>query len=322
MSKWLLNLSALALSATLIGCASEAEKQERRENAYDLSGTYSASRSTGSELDMNFEIINESGRHDIMVKVQRLEAESSKERDLLTAQGIDADQVFAHFGRELTMGKGYNKKHLEGGQNISDDFGASTRFFVCTEEYQYNKEYQIMYCLSGYLTKRERVMSGNLELRWFRSREVTIDGKPGTEYSAENTALSYKTDVKSVFYRQYLGQWSGDVYVIDGDFDGRKLGQLKIREDRGQNQFVTEPNVAAISFHGESFTYNALASQTDLALLKNPEFPAVQAVYQSESGKRIVMFGQIWSLGDLTGSVTLIDGPTQTDLATFRLKKD
>ncbi len=91
-------LSVFLMSA----CASEEEKRERQENAYDISGDYKVSQSAGSEIDMNLSIHNESGRHDILINLERLGAMSSKEISLLKAQGINPTMVANHFTNKFT----------------------------------------------------------------------------------------------------------------------------------------------------------------------------------------------------------------------------
>ncbi|MGE0528927.1 MAG: hypothetical protein AB7P49_17820, partial [Bdellovibrionales bacterium] len=312
----------LVLSMVLAACASDAEKQERRENAFDVSGSYKATRASGSDLDIGFEIANESGRHDIVIRLERLSPVTDKEREFLTSAGLDADRVFKHFGSHLELGRGYDKKHLEGGENVSDSFGESTRFFVCTPEFQYDAEYRLLYCLGGSISKKDKNMDGRLELRWIRERKVTIDGKAGKEISAANMELKFRSDVSQVFYKQYLGHWSGDIFQLREDFDISSFGTLVLVQNFSSDTYVVQPKRETIPYRGESYTYDSKASQFSIEDLKRPSYPAVQAVFQGPHGKRIVLFGQIWSLGNLTGNIVLIESEKQTDLATFRHKKD
>jgi len=54
--KLFINVSLLLI---LMSCASESEKEERRQNAFDLTGTYTTSLKTGSEVNMTMDIHNE-----------------------------------------------------------------------------------------------------------------------------------------------------------------------------------------------------------------------------------------------------------------------
>ncbi len=314
-------LSAFALLT--VACTSEKEKEERRENAFDVSGFYKTSQSSGSTVDMNFEIHNESGRHDIVSNLERTSDFTDQERQLLVAQGLDADKIFAHFRGSLVLGKGYNSGHLEGGENVSRDFGESSEFFVCTPTYKYDAEYSLAYCLSGLVKKKDKVVDGGLSLRWMRSRKVTVEGEERTEYSADQVELKYHSDISLIFYKQYLGAWSGEVFPLANDFATQVFERLSLTELPDGASFSAQLSQASsFVYQNETYNYDSTASKGDISLLKESDYPAVQIVLRSESGKRIVLFGQLWSLGDFTGSITLIDGANQKDLATFRLKKD
>lgn len=312
----------LALLGFLSACASEAEKQERRENSFDLSGDYKTSMSKGSELDMNLQIQNESGRHNIVAYVERLNPISAKEIALLKAQGINHETVSTHFKNKMVLGKGSDGYRLDGGDNISTDFGESSQFHVCTAALKYNAEYEISYCVAGTALKSSKTMKGNLSLHWLRQRPVTVDGKASTEHTSGNASLAFKSDMSLIFYKQYLGIWSGDVHSTLGNVNTESFKKMMVREI-SDNAFETSiPGLNSFSYQNETYTYEARYSQLLLDYLKKPEYPAIQMGFKGPNGKRIVWIGQIWSLGNFTGSITLILPDTQVDIGTFRMKKD
>lgn len=313
-------LSALSLIFA-IGCASEAEKQERKENAYDVSGAYKASTSSDSEVGLSFEIKNESGRHDILIQLDRLEPYTTKEAKFLEASGIDAQQVFDHFGSSLTLGAGYNPDHVVGGENVSKDFGESSQFFVCTSPYEYDERSKITYCLSGVVHKDGESLKGALQLRLTQTTKAVVDGEEVTKVSINQTELEYKSNANLAFHKQYLGSWTGPFYTSGGSFDMSQLQGLTIEPAPDSNYKMKLTDINVLEHQGETYAYDASLSQMNVDEVKSADYPTIQSVYRGPENKRIVVFGQIWSLGDFTGVVFLVDEASEQELATFRLNK-
>lgn len=314
-------LTLTSLLYLLSGCASEAEKKERRENAFDVSGGYKVRQSSGSELDMDFVIENESGRHDILVSLERLSERTQKEKGFLSQHGLDPMSVDSLFGPSLELGRGYHPE-FEGGENISKDFGASSEFFVCTPKQSPMMDVWLSYCLSGKIQKQQRKMNGDLSLHWLK-KEVKKDpeGQEYVEYSSDQVSLAYKTDVSQIFYKQYLGSWRGEVFLLDSQLQANGIGELKIQENPNST-FTVQPMVmASVTYGGEAYQWDASKSTEDISSLRDPNYPALAMVYTAPSGKMIALIAQIWSLGDLTGTVTYIHGTELKDLATVRLQK-
>lgn len=307
----------------LFSCASEEEKQERRENAYDLSGGYKVRMTNGSEVDMDFVITNESGRHDIVIELDRLSNLTDKEINFLRGVQEDPSKVNSSFGNKLILGKGVTHNHPEGGENISDDFGESTRFYVCTEPLVTNHQTELKYCLKGEVKKQDKVMNGILFLSWTRKTEkVDSNGQSYVEYSFEQVDLSYHSDLNAVFYKQYLGSWYGEVFLLTNDIDKNIFSQIRIEEKNIEGKFILSPiNANTFKYKGELFTWYDKESSGDILELRDPMYPAVQLVYVGQSGKRIVLIGQLWSLGDFTGTIALIEANVASELGTFRHKK-
>lgn len=162
----------------LSACLSEEEKQARRDNVYDISGKYQTV--ADSEIQFNFEVTNESGKHDIFVTLNRTTPLTDEERELLSKLKQDhnlSDETIFNQPTQITFGKGSSiESYFEGGDNISDDFGKSSRFFVCSNDspkYKSNKQeadkkditLKIRYCLTGSVKKESKqIIDGRLIL--------------------------------------------------------------------------------------------------------------------------------------------------------------
>lgn len=310
-------LSVLFITA----CASEEEKKERRENSLDISGGYKTSVSGGSQLDMQFEIKNESGRHDIIVNLERYSGLTAREKNILASQKIGLDFVTNQFiARPLILGQGYTSLQLDGGENISSDFGESSEFFVCTNAVRYNAEYEVYYCLNGTVRKKEKIMHGKLVLRTRRTQKVIENGQNVTKVSWTETESMFQSNLEQVFYKQYLGAWSGEGYSLLSDINLNQFEKLQILEV-GENNFLTS-FTQNIFYQGEEYSLDVNKNIQNIDLLKLSDYPSLEVTYVSKSGRRIMLFAQIWSLGELTGTVVWVDGTTVIDVATIRLKKD
>ncbi len=157
-------LSITALSWTLSGCASEAEKEARRENAFDLAGQYTSTSRAGSSIEFNMNISNESGRHDVVASMDRALAITNQESTFLqNRHSINPATVSSYFTKTLALGRG-SQNSLEGGENISDDFGESSRVSLCTNSFKYDSQKSLRYCMSGTIRKTDFVLRGQLTL--------------------------------------------------------------------------------------------------------------------------------------------------------------
>lgn len=188
----------IVLSIFLSGCLSEEEIKARQENAFNLSGTY---QTTGaSEVQFNFTVTNQEGKHDILVQVNRTSPLSDKEKGFLSGlvkeHGIPERPLMAQ-PFPTTFGANPDnvmldtlEKAIEGGDNISDNFGKTSRFRVCSDSSEYesrkveqgakNMKLHIFYCLSGIVKKENKniVEEGELSLNASYNYEF-VDEKEG-----------------------------------------------------------------------------------------------------------------------------------------------
>ncbi len=244
-----------------------------------------------------------------------------QETQLLTAQNINPEVVKNFFKNPLILGQGFSSIQLDGGENISNDLGETSEFFVCSPRLQYNAEYTVEYCMTGKISKKDKKMDGKLSLSWTRSRQVVKDGKSEVVITSAQVDLIYKSDANQVFYKQYFGSWSGDSFSLINGFTTNQLQKLEIQE-RESGKYLVKFNNNSLTYNGEVFTFQESENLVDVSELLVSEFPAIGSIYLAPSGRKLVLVAQIWSLGDLTGTVVLIQGDDLLDVATVRLKKD
>lgn len=191
------NLKILLVNVFLFlgACVSDKEKTVRRENAFDINGSYRAE--LGGRDGLNFQIINEKGHHDIVIKLNREGHFKENEKKFLARleqdHGIKInDNMLFEKSKKIILGKGYFWLNdvQRGGENISDNFGKTSKFFVCSRGrsiYRIHKDLAffsslrhldeqskdairsaklvIKYCLSGEVKKEVRnVIKGQLQL--------------------------------------------------------------------------------------------------------------------------------------------------------------
>ena len=206
-----LQYTLIALSIFLSGCLSEQEIKARQENAFDLSGTYKTTED--SEVQLNFTINNQNAAHDILVHVDRTTPLLNKEKDFLselteehgTPVALLTNHVFpTTFGGDT----GLFNEIIDGGDNISDDFGQTSRFHICSgnspeheskkvEKGKKNIRFEIYYCLSGTVKKETKniIENGRLSLQASYRYDLTgEDGGTGVSSHEKEIELQYRAE--------------------------------------------------------------------------------------------------------------------------------
>ena len=114
--------------ASLSGCLSDDEKKARAACALDVSGDYDEVRPAGTTAG-KLVVTNESDKTDVQLAFTR-GAIYDGEQAFIDRLKNDADKTAVT--ASLTLGTGDDKiaRGLAGGQNISDDFGASSKVSV------------------------------------------------------------------------------------------------------------------------------------------------------------------------------------------------
>lgn len=328
MKKYVLTLLGVVF---LISCASEAEKEERQETAFDISGGYQSLATEGSEVEMIFEIKNESGRHNIMAIVERLGPLTEKETAVL-ANRVNVQNVYTHFFKEpLVLGEGYHET-LPGGENISEDFGETSKFLVQSKPLKYVLEspdhyYEVKYILKGSFKKDVPTVTGDLTMEIKEITQAKDDGRILNTTSLEPVTLKYNSTAKKPFYKQYLGTWEGELEAKSAT--KRLLERDSLDLDLFKTVLVTEENelvsmklpMTTFEFKGNKYDYVPTESQLESKDFRRSSSPEVKVLFKGPENKRILLIGHILNLGSFTGQLFYINGNTQEVLATFRHKK-
>src|SRR4051812_15882313 len=183
----IVNLGFLALPILFVACAqpSEAEKQKRRENAFDVAGGYSATSASGSEVELAMQIANKGARSDISITVDRSSPLTAQENAKLTAWGIKDSDWKNVIGNKIVLDADEEARE-NGGSNVSDDFGKTDKVYVRTKTFTLSPNVQGDYSLRGSFKKEDLSFVGTLSLNLSRTTQTTgEDGKPATRLELE-----------------------------------------------------------------------------------------------------------------------------------------
>ena len=205
-------ITLMIFSSFLSGCLSEEEKQARRDNAFDISGSWQTEAS--SEVQFTFEITNQTEKYDISVTLTRTSPVTEKEKQLLqkakTDHGIASEDIL-NPPTQITFGGEPDPfgDYLDGGENISDNFGKSSRFYVCgdnpaeyestkTETGKKNIKLGVRWCFSGTVKKENKnlIEDGELSLIVGQSYEKTDGNGFGSETEGK-VSFKYKAQKAS-----------------------------------------------------------------------------------------------------------------------------
>lgn len=323
------------ISLTMSACLSSSEKQERRQDAYDISGVYSiTSKSDG--LQMNFEIKNRNDvRSDIEIYLNRSGALTDSEKRLLAKYGLD-ESLLLDFIMDPNL-LFYSPQPFSGGNNISRDNGKTTEFFSCTTKnlvYHEVAGYQrasIEYCFDGVVTRKTQLMAGQLilNLTLVRPRE---NNKEFSDTDYDFAKLSFSTPFQKGFASQYIGDWTGQLYGTQDQYLSQIIGVQF--EKINESIFVVYPLYLVVSpadedhvrkdsivFEKENYRFSSVNENLDE--LSQSEYPMVRIVYVNESNtKRLVFIGTIWSLGNYSGNVVLIKNGIEEKVGSFQFSKN
>ena len=200
----------IILSIFLSGCLSEEEIKARQENAFDIAGTYKTTED--SEVQLNFTITNQNVKHDILVQFNRTSplplTDQEKElfSDLAKKHGVSVETLTskpfpAIFGGNFDS----FSKSMDGGENISSNFGKTSRFHVYSDnppEYESKKvveggknvKLQIQYSFSGTVKKESKnVIEGKLSLDASYHYDTDTDDGFGIAFHGR-VELNYKAE--------------------------------------------------------------------------------------------------------------------------------
>ena len=301
-----------------VSCASQEEKQERKQNAFDLSGQYASTKH--SETKLSLSISNETGRHDVLVKAKR-NGLTEEEVDFFQNNNIAIQKVRNHFGNSFVIGKG-EQNTLEGGENVSKDFGDSSELKVYSKEVPLSDNRYLEYWLQGTIHKDDFVLKGTLSAKVYRKKQNN-QGDLEIEFLDE-VSMNFEVSNDGFFYTQYFGRWKGKVEIYSefkNDFQSLKqLKDLSLKETRNADFFYVKNVPAQLSFNGKRFAFKQI--RYPIEQLSEPNVPALKVTYESRQGnEKLLMLGKILSLGQLTGLFVSVKVGQETPVGSFELKK-
>ena len=142
---------------------------ERQDHALDVSGAYETLPT--SEVQLNIDINNQENINDIFILINRMNFLTKKEQELLLKlkkiHNLPDDLNI--FNQPVSFILGAENFKLE---NVSNDFGKTSQFIVCSDKSKYtnqkqinDKIFEIFYCLTGNIkNKNKSLIRGQLFL--------------------------------------------------------------------------------------------------------------------------------------------------------------
>lgn len=207
-TNWITKLfTAVTVLAVASGCLSEEEKEARRAWAYDISGEYDEAREEGVEAG-EVTITEESSKNDIKITFVRgaIYAGEQEYIDL-----IADDDERALVVAELVLGEGESEaqESLVGGENISDNFGESSKLsvggpsFDATPKLEGATDAKVSYAMSAEILNQSDELRGTLTVRY-------QDHRPDPD-DAEETELHTESESFDIVLKRRAGPIDGDV---------------------------------------------------------------------------------------------------------------
>ncbi|MBY0415558.1 MAG: hypothetical protein K2Q18_15400 [Bdellovibrionales bacterium] len=299
--KLFLNLVLLlSLSAAMTSCGvSPEEKEQRRSDAFDISGSYAIS---ASGTGMNLEIKNEGGnRSNVYVVVDR-NGFTSKEEQAFASEGIPLNMV-EKFRTNFEVGKGKDlMSYLTGGENISTDGGITTKVSLSTStsEGLDAGDYSVHYFFYARMIKGSSTLSGTLTM--YVRKYATINGQK-QETSSHSYDIPFTAKTENTFSTQYFGMWSGtktmNIDALNAVFYSVSFTQ------RDFSTYIVTCAKNSFDYDGETYTLSNNSRPT--SDFSNLIAPKVNFEFSGNRGSRMRVLGNIYSLGRYSGVVTLND---------------
>ena len=309
----------LIMLLPLISCdLSDEEIDLRQNNAFDISGKYETNLED-SDLEMTLFITNENGRHDILIELQR-NGLTDKEKELFNSLNLDLFQIEESFDERFKLGQGPTNE-FSGGENISDDLGETSSIYVNSKSLKLYNEYEITYSLNANISKNDYVLRGSLDTI-ITKPTITTDKDGISTYSSElisHMKQSFNAKTDSAYYRQYLGEWCGQIELNTSSHSNiQEIKSFSINLD-GFDFFNLSAKKQSISFEGNS--YVLVKNNFSIDDLVDYYTPAIEIEYRLNDDTSIFFFGNIYSLGNFSGPIILIDRNGEEVIGNFQFIK-
>jgi hypothetical protein len=310
---------------------SEEEKEERQINAFDLSGGWMTDSrmgvpSTGIYDGVTLFISNEGNdRSNIKIEVIR-DAWSSEEENFVDALPIsfgDKQRIKNKYDGTFILGQGQHQD-LIGGENISDDFGESSKVYVTTngrEALKTANDVEINYYLDAKINRNDFVLRGSLRMIATKLIEE-VDEFGNTSYHFEqlgSKVLNFRATNETAYYQQYFGTWSGKAVTTSYDVEGLNLLTQVRLSQFDDEMFSLSPNISTLYFRGERFELSQ--SLSGLIELKIVQHPTLDFTFIGSNGSILHFGGSVRSLGHFSGSVEYISDLEIETIGYFDFKR-
>lgn len=297
-----------SITTTLLSCGvtTHEERQERRADAFDISGAYNIS----SENGLKFEIINEGERSNVYAEVKR-DGFSKGEEEAFTRQNIPLNRV-DYLRTNLKIGKGKDIiASMSGGENISTDGGETSKLSI----YSYyspldDNSITITYSINATMVKSTATLSGTFKMSI--GKRTVVDGK-STYTVVDGYETSFKTNNGQSFSSQYMGTWNGSFETSSASEIASAFSNINF--SMSGSMVTIKSALNSFSYNGENF---AIANNTKALSTFTAKHPVIYFEFLGNRGSRVQVSGTVYSLGRFSGTVMLSDG---TQLGSFNFSK-
>lgn len=310
-------LISTLMTLAMMGCGlSPEEREQRRENAFDIQGKYELSIPSSETYTNNtkLEIQNETDRSNVLGIIDRDDFTNSEIKAFNNAN-ISLNDV-EKFRTHFIIGKGKNNRIL-GGENISYDMGNTSNLYLTTN---YNELLNIddkivEYSIIGSIAKNDFKLKGKINLTIYQIIKTTNSSESKTLASVD---IPFTSKTQNKLYKQYMGTWSGsmltDDQVLNQSFSALTFDQVT------DSYFSISSTHPQFYYEGENF--KILNQNRPLNDLTKKQSPDINVEYVGSNGSKLVISGTIYSLGLFTGVIYKIDSiANTTQLGSFKFKR-
>ncbi len=178
------------------GCVSEQEKQARRACALDVSGDYSEVRPDGVAAG-SLTAENESDKTDVKLAFTR-GALYDGEQAFIDRLANDDDKSAVAAALDFGVGNDPVARDLVGGQNISDDFGASSKVSVSAPgmaalpSVEGATDAKVEYALDVAIENGSDQLTGNLRVTFEENRPNATSGDKELHTESKDFAVVFQ----------------------------------------------------------------------------------------------------------------------------------
>lgn len=186
--------------------------------------------------------------------------------------------------------------------------GESSKLFLKTHgsEKIYTDDYIVEYALSATINKSDFILKGTITLTI--DKKVVKDEKVRWK-TMEKVLLPFSAENTGPFYQQYFGTWTG-LLDCDSTEISEALSSISLLEE-GEENFLVSGEKTQFILNDETFKLNETIHTVE-EISKN-ESPEVYLKFIGHQGSKIIVMGNIYSLGLFTGIIVKYDVDGQSE---------